>query len=266
MRTAAQPEKMILTRTYSYKPQLEVQSSQFGGVSGSWIQDSSLVYLWSDGSTAPTLTVNSSGTYWLMTLMHNNCEAQDFIQITISPNVVLSAITTNPTSIGGHDGSIDLTVSGGTSPFSYVWDNVFTGEDPLNLQSGQYCVTVTDSVGCMADTCFTLIVNPCAGISSHWASPITPNSARLNWSPAPTAHHYNIRGRRVGSTNWVNLVVPPNPTFKNVFGLSYGFSYEWQIRSACDAAETSVSAWTVLDTFTADCYPTDSIWTTPVTQ
>ena len=51
-------------------------------------------------------------------------------------------------------GSINLTVNGGTAPFSYVWtgpDN-FTAntEDPIDLAGGTYVVVVTDANGCTA--------------------------------------------------------------------------------------------------------------------
>ena len=51
----------------------------------------------------------------------------------------------NTTSIGGTDGSIDLSVSGGISPYSYSWSNGATVQDIDNLTAGVYSVTVTDS-------------------------------------------------------------------------------------------------------------------------
>lgn len=43
------------------------------------------------------------------------------------------------------DGSIDLTVSGGTAPYSFAWSNASTFEDISNLAPGVYIVTITDS-------------------------------------------------------------------------------------------------------------------------
>ena len=100
---------------------------------------------------------------------------------------------------------------------------------------------------------------------SLWVSPITPNSARLNWTALPDAHHFVIRGRRVGTTGFVTLQIPAgSPNYKDVFGLSDGFSYEWQIKSFCDAAETIYSEWSDFNVFTTGCQPTDSIWADPV--
>jgi gliding motility-associated-like protein len=48
------------------------------------------------------------------------------------------------------DGSLQLFVNGGVTPYHYAWDNGSTSNNLSNLSAGQYSVTVTDSNGCTA--------------------------------------------------------------------------------------------------------------------
>lgn len=53
-------------------------------------------------------------------------------------------------------GAIDLNVTGGTLPYTYLWSNGAVTQDITQLCAAQYCVTVTDGNGCTQDTCFTV--------------------------------------------------------------------------------------------------------------
>jgi 1,4-alpha-glucan branching enzyme len=52
------------------------------------------------------------------------------------------------------DGSIDITVSGGAAPFSYVWATGATTKKIEGLTAGKYCVTITDKNKCTKTECF----------------------------------------------------------------------------------------------------------------
>ncbi|MFI5218802.1 MAG: hypothetical protein ACHQNT_04875 [Bacteroidia bacterium] len=57
---------------------------------------------------------------------------------------------------GGRDGSIDLTVTGGTAPYTYEWSNDQQTEDISNLPAQYYRVHVVDANGIEADGEITL--------------------------------------------------------------------------------------------------------------
>lgn len=59
---------------------------------------------------------------------------------------------------GGTDGSLNVTVTGGTAPFTFVWNNTVDNiEDQTGLSAGYYRVSVTDSYSNNAVAEFTLL-------------------------------------------------------------------------------------------------------------
>ncbi|MCB9356097.1 MAG: gliding motility-associated C-terminal domain-containing protein [Lewinellaceae bacterium] len=60
----------------------------------------------------------------------------------------------------GEDGSIDLTLTGGTPPVNVSWDNGLSGLQLSNLDPGTYTVTLTDLAGCVFIDSFTLTAPP----------------------------------------------------------------------------------------------------------
>jgi hypothetical protein len=76
------------------------------------------------------------------------CTRDETIILTEPSAIILSATSTDE--ILANDGAIDLTVSGGTSPYTFNWTGAAgTSEDPSNLAGGTYTVTVTDNNGCI---------------------------------------------------------------------------------------------------------------------
>ncbi|MCB0818842.1 MAG: SprB repeat-containing protein, partial [Flavobacteriales bacterium] len=62
----------------------------------------------------------------------------------------------NVSCAGGSDGSIDLTIAGGTGPYSTTWSHGPTTEDLAGLSAGSYDVDVLDANGCSATASFSL--------------------------------------------------------------------------------------------------------------
>ena len=115
-------------------------------------------YSWSDGSTTQDLTALVAGTYSVTVTDNNGCTATLNVTITEPNALALALVPTNVTCNSGADGAIDLTVSGGTAPYSYVWDDPGTSntEDINSLSAGTYTVIVTDANGCIDSASVTI--------------------------------------------------------------------------------------------------------------
>src|SRR5206468_5366504 len=105
-------------------------------------------YAWSNGATTQDLTGLTAGTYNVTVTDANGCTATASATL-IQPAAALTASTTqvNVQCFGNATGSVDLTVSGGTAPYTYAWSNGATTQDLTRLTAGAYNVTVTDAKG-----------------------------------------------------------------------------------------------------------------------
>uniref|UniRef100_UPI00191644E8 beta strand repeat-containing protein n=1 Tax=Flavobacterium sp. MK4S-17 TaxID=2543737 RepID=UPI00191644E8 len=107
-------------------------------------------YSWAPmGGTAATATGLSAGTYTVTVTDANGCEATQSFTITEpAASVSGSTVVTDLSCSGGNDGTINLTPTGGTGPYTYDWGGGITTEDRTGLAAGNYTVTITDFNGC----------------------------------------------------------------------------------------------------------------------
>ena len=78
----------------------------------------------------------------------NNCQDSSSFTVT-EPNLLALNNSSIPVSCyGGNDGSIDISVLGGTAPFSFAWSTNDSTEDLSGISAGLYSVLVTDANNC----------------------------------------------------------------------------------------------------------------------
>ena len=106
-------------------------------------------YLWNTGDVVPTVLNLPAGPYNLTVLDSNNCILSDGIVLS-EPQDSISFIfvTEDVLCNDGSNGSISLTVEGGTSPYTYNWSNGSTSPFISGLTAGIYDFEVTDDNGC----------------------------------------------------------------------------------------------------------------------
>jgi hypothetical protein len=150
----------------------------------------------------------ASGTYNIVVTDSNNCSAaEQTVTITEPPALMLSETHNNISCFGSSNGSINLSVSGGTPGFSFAWSNGTIIEDLSGLAAGTYSVTVTDANGCTATKSVTITepqpltssVDPvsaliCAGSSQTFTASASGGTAPFTylWSNGATTQSITV--------------------------------------------------------------------------
>lgn len=105
-------------------------------------------YLWSNGATTEDLINLIPGTYSVTVTAANGCAYSETYEV-INACMGYAAIAEITDDMNNSTGAIDVTVSGGASPFTFLWSNGEETEDISGLSSGDYSVEITDANGCI---------------------------------------------------------------------------------------------------------------------
>ncbi|MBW6483353.1 MAG: T9SS type A sorting domain-containing protein [Vicingaceae bacterium] len=129
-------------------------------------------------------------------------------------DLTLTASVVDVSCTGAQNGSIDITVTGGTAPYTYSWVNsASTGfgsnEDITNLSADTYTVTVTDATNCSVTVSF--VVNevnvPCGSSICTTRPTITLPTNSTSSTPIPNGSVVDVQGL---------FTITNNTTYTNV--------------------------------------------------
>ncbi len=115
--------------------------------------------VWEDSTTSNSIRNNlSPGTYNVLITDAQNCQIyKSFIVLEPQPLIVTGNVTNAFNCNTINSGSINLQVTGGTTPYRYAWSNGSISQNLNNLPPGNYSVTVTDAKGCSQSKQFSII-------------------------------------------------------------------------------------------------------------
>ncbi|NSW93264.1 MAG: SprB repeat-containing protein [Bacteroidales bacterium] len=181
---------------------------------------SPFTFVWSNGATSEDLNNIPAGTYSVTVYDAKQCSVTLSNLVVGQPasGISASAVVTNISVFGANDGAIDVTVSGGTPPYSFLWNTGATTEDLSGLGPGTYYVTITDANGCNTAIRGLLVEEP------EQEKPKGEMAfARKTYDPM--VHCFldldlNGDGTKDFDTwGWTNGAMYPDPTFESTYFL-----------------------------------------------
>ncbi|MBL4578036.1 MAG: PKD domain-containing protein, partial [Flavobacteriales bacterium] len=207
--TAACP--ITTQTTSSNRPNIRFSSCNSSGGGGFTYSWSPTPGLNDPNIQNPVATVSSTIDY-VVTVTGGACAVSDtatitFINCTCTPPDP-SGVITHVLCNGGTTGAINVSVSGGVSPYTYLWSNGPTTQDLSGLAAGVYTVTVTDNAGCDSIMPFT-VTQP----------PLLTSSVAITDETCPGACNGAINLTVVGGTGLYTYVWSNGATVQDISGL-----------------------------------------------
>ncbi|MCK5782799.1 MAG: SprB repeat-containing protein, partial [Flavobacteriales bacterium] len=185
-------------------------------------------YVWSDGSALGNRTNLAAGNYTITATDTEGCTQEETFVVTQPLELLIGNVITYVSCAGGNDGSFQTSVSGGTSPYSYLWSNGATTVDILNLTTGLYHLTLTDTNGC---------VNILSGNVGEPALPLSVSASVVD-ANCNGASNGSISLSVSGGTSPYYYSWSNGATTQNISGLSAGtYSITVEDASGCTSVE-----------------------------
>ncbi|MFN8256895.1 MAG: SprB repeat-containing protein [Bacteroidales bacterium] len=103
---------------------------------------------WTNGEKSQNLVGIGAGKYTAVVTDNIGCTQSKIIEIKEPDKLTIKAIRKNPEQ-GQNNGEIKIEVSGGTNPWTVIWEDGHTGFERKNLATGSYPIQVKDAKGCI---------------------------------------------------------------------------------------------------------------------
>jgi len=115
--------------------------------------------VWQDNSTGESNThIPVNVNFGYVVTDANGCRKDGTVWVGEPAPISLELIANDVSCNGFADGAVSIsTISGGVPPYSYLWDNGYTGNNLTGLDAGTYSLLATDANGCTASS--TILVN-----------------------------------------------------------------------------------------------------------
>ena len=141
------------------------------------------IFEWDNGMMTEDISGLTAGTYRLKITDGNGCSVWGSFNVMEPQALSATMDVVQPTA--STDGDIDLSVAGGTAPYSYTWNTGAVTEDLYGVAAGFYQVTVIDNNGCEV-----VVDQAIQNVST--ASVDNLESVNINVFPNPTSDYATV--------------------------------------------------------------------------
>ncbi|MBI5540057.1 MAG: gliding motility-associated C-terminal domain-containing protein, partial [Bacteroidia bacterium] len=161
-------------------------------------------YQWDiPGQTSSSVSNLSAGYYHVTVSDVNSCIADTTIQVAQPANALIANVSSlNVSCFGGSNGALTTSTSGGTPPYSYLWDNTAVLSSLTNLSASTHMVTITDVNGCLIIasgtvsepivlSAITIPTNPTCGNGNDGSALVTVTGGTIPYSFAWSNNDYD---------------------------------------------------------------------------
>jgi len=111
-------------------------------------------------STNQNLANVPVGTYNLVVIDNLGCTKPFSVTLTQAPELLVTYVTMQISCYNANNGSISISIAGGTGPYQILWSNASTNATIQNLAPGAYRATVTDANNCSKNIMVTISQPP----------------------------------------------------------------------------------------------------------
>ncbi len=171
-------------------------------------QTGPLTYSWSPGgSTNAGVTGLSAGTYTVYVSDGNTCASA--VETVLNLGMVFTTTNTNATC--SHNGSASVFVTGGVTPYTYLWNNSATTSS-ISVPAGTYTVSISDNSGCTLTTSVTVNNTKPLGVNVYSGNQLLCPPTAGTATVVPTG----------GTLPYTYLWSPGGQTTATVTGLGWG--------------------------------------------
>ncbi|MDW8159386.1 MAG: fibronectin type III domain-containing protein [Bacteroidia bacterium] len=193
---------------------------------------------------SPVASPSTTTTYTVRVANLLGCAIERTVTINVSQGALVSATATGTTCPTCTDGSIAVTITGGTPPYRVRLNG---GNEQItsttsvvyaNLATGVYTITVNDRDGSGCTSSASIVLGQqaatCAVPGSVSVDLISATTATIRWSAVSSAISYEVSYKPLNATTWIDIVPNPiNATSVALSNLQPNTQYEARVRSNC---------------------------------